>query len=245
MVQDGDRIVGEAEVFDGRRAAGHVHPDARGRGIGTWLLRWTEERMREQGGSIVGQTVSDPDRTAVELLRDAGYAPRRTAWVLEIHHDRPPAPPGPPDGIGIRRFVPGRDDREVFQVIEDAFNEWPDREPERFEDWAAPTIRRSGFEPWMLPLGVDGNEIVGAAFCIRYPDAGWVEQLAVKATHRGRGIARALLQHSFGEFYRRGERTCGLSTDSRTGALDLYERLGMRVTRSYTHLAKELAPPER
>jgi hypothetical protein len=32
----------------------------------------------------------------------------------------------------------------------------------------------------------------------------------------------------------------GLSTDSRTGALGLYERVGMKVTRSYTHFAKEL-----
>ena len=38
----------------------------------------------------------------------------------------------------------------------------------------------------------------------------------------------------------RGDRVCGLSTDSRTGALGLYENVGMHVTRSYTNLTKAL-----
>jgi ribosomal protein S18 acetylase RimI-like enzyme len=93
----------------------------------------------------------------------------------------------------------------------------------------------------MLPVVVDRDQIVGAAFLIVYPgDTGWVQQIAVRKDHRGRGLGRALLQHAFGEFFRRGERRAGLSTDSRTGARTLYEHVGMRVTSSYTHYAKEL-----
>ena len=33
---------------------------------------------------------------------------------------------------------------------------------------------------------------------------GWVDQLAVAREHRGRGLARALLQHAFGETWRAG-----------------------------------------
>jgi len=93
----------------------------------------------------------------------------------------------------------------------------------------------------MLPVVVDGEEIVGAAFLIHYPDdSGWVQQLAVRADHRGQGLGRALLQHAFGVFFRKGEPVTGLSTDSRTGALALYEHVGMRVMHSFTHYASEL-----
>jgi predicted acetyltransferase len=73
-----------------------------------------------------------------------------------------------------------------------------------------------------------------------YSGEGWIDKVAVKATHRNRGIARALLLHSFREAWHRGERVSGLSTDSRTGALTLYEKVGMTVRRSYTSYAKDL-----
>jgi hypothetical protein len=49
-----------------------------------------------------------------------------------------------------------------------------------------------------------------------------------------------LLASAFAEFHRRGLRTAGLSTDSRTGARDLYERVGMKVIRSYARLGRSL-----
>ena len=69
---------------------------------------------------------------------------------------------------------------------------------------------------------------------------GWVQQLAVDEAYRGRGLGRALLQESFRRFHAIGRRACGLSTDSRTGALGLYEHVGMHVRKSYTHWAKRL-----
>ncbi|MEX2421836.1 MAG: GNAT family N-acetyltransferase, partial [Actinomycetota bacterium] len=81
----------------------------------------------------------------------------------------------------------------------------------------------------------------GAAYLIHYPDdIGWVQQIAVRKDHRGRGLGGALLHHAFREFFERGKRTTGLSTDSRTGALTLYEHVGMSVTHSYRHYAKDL-----
>ena len=78
--------------------------------------------------------------------------------------------------------------------------------------------------------------------CMDYDgqDDGWVQQLATKATHRDRGIARALLESTFLAVHETGKRKVGLSTNSRTGALGLYERLGMRIARSYTGWAKDL-----
>jgi ribosomal protein S18 acetylase RimI-like enzyme len=240
LVFEGDSLLGHAEVFlPDRRAEVNVHPARRGMGLGTWLLGWTERRSREAGAPHVRQTVSDDDAGGAALLGARGYAAEHTAWILEIAVPERPSV-DTPDGIVIRDFEPGVDDRAVHRVVEDAFGEWPDREPMAFDDWSARVIRRAGFEPWMLPVAVARGEIVGAANLILSSDSGWVQYLATKATHRHRGIARSLLRHAFGLCHDRGLRTCGLSTDSRTGALGLYEKIGMRVTRSFTTYAKEL-----
>jgi GNAT superfamily N-acetyltransferase len=240
LVFDGDRLVAEMLVENGRYATGSVHPDAEGRGIGTAILRWGREVARLQGGTIVGCTVPDANAAARELFLAEGYEPYWESWILQTRNEAEPAPPALPDGISIGPFVPG-EERIVHRVIDDAFAEWGSRPPMPFEEWRTWVLGRRGFEPWMLPVVVGGDEIVGAAFLIRYPnDMGWVQQIAVRADHRGRGLGRALLQHAFGEFWRRGETVTGLSTDSRTGARTLYEHVGMRTTHSFTHFAKEL-----
>ena len=133
-VFDGHVLVAQADVFRGRAEAS-VHPDHRGRGIGAWLLRWTEDCARDSGSPTVGQTVTDANHAAIDLFERQGYRYGHTSWVLRIQLDARPEAPGLPDGIAFRDFAPGADDREVYQVVEDAFNEWPDRQPTSFEDW--------------------------------------------------------------------------------------------------------------
>jgi mycothiol synthase len=240
LVLEDDRLIAHAEVFGGRRAEANVHPVARGCGIGAVLLSWTEERARADGSTLLGQTVTDADRAATHLLAGHGYSPLWTSWILRIEMVERPPEPMLPHGLSFREFVPGRDDREVFQVIDTAFGEWPNRDASSLGDWAAITVEREGFEPWQIPLVVDGDRIVGVEFLLHYPAGAWLGHLAVERSHRGRGLGRALLLHAFRTFFDRGERVVELSTDSRTGALGLYERVGMSVKRSYTHYAKEL-----
>jgi mycothiol synthase len=56
-----------------------------------------------------------------------------------------------------------------------------------------------------------------------------VSHLAVDRAHRRRGVAQQLLADAYAAARERGVSDAGLSTDTRTGALDLYVRLGMRV----------------
>lgn len=55
-------------------------------------------------------------------------------------------------------------------------------------------------------------------------------------------IARLLLRSAFRGFYRRGRPVCTLWTHSDTGALALYERVGMTVRRSATGYGKAVGP---
>jgi ribosomal protein S18 acetylase RimI-like enzyme len=240
VVFEGGRLVAEMLVYRGRYADGTVHPEAEGRGVGTAILRWSREIARLQGGTEVGGTVPDANRPARRLFLANGYRPYWESWILEIRHDTEPAPPELPEGTIIRPFAPG-EEATVHRVIEDAFAEWESRPSNPYEEWRTWALGRRGFEPWMLPVVVEAEEIVGAAYLIRYAnDIGWVQQLAVRSDDRGRGFGRALLHHAFGEFFRRGKPVTGLSTDSRTGARTLYEHVGMQVTSSYTHYASEL-----
>jgi len=75
---------------------------------------------------------------------------------------------------------------------------------------------------------------------------GYVASLAVLPSHRGCGLGRALLLHSFAEFYAMGKRGAALAVDadSLTGATRLYESVGMRPHTRYAMWEKELRAGE-
>jgi len=235
-------LVAEADIFIPHgRVEATVHPDARGRGIGAALLAWAEARAREAGSPTIGQTKPDGALDAAALMKAHGYAPLWNSWMLEITHMAPPAPAVFPDGITLRTFT-GDDAREVYEVVENAFSEWTNRTPSTFEDWRAGTIDAGPFDPSLMLLATDGSSrrIVGVAYCLGHAPDGYVQSLAVDAAFRGRGIATALLHQAFATFWSLGKPTVALSTDSRTGALGLYERVGMHVIRTYTRYSKDL-----
>ena len=73
------------------------------------------------------------------------------------------------------------------------------------------------------------GELAGVSLCTSYPDMGWVDTLGVRRSYRGKGLAKALLGHSFAALHRRGQRRIGLGVDADnlTGATKLYESVGM------------------
>jgi GNAT superfamily N-acetyltransferase len=240
-LREGDALVALAMLFGERDVFACVLPSHRGRGIGRWLLEWTEQAARAVGNTVTGQSISKNDPAAAALLEARGYEPRYESWIFDIELDREPDPPRLPPGYAFRAFVPGVDDRTVHRVTEEAFSEWPDHDPDTFEDWAAETLGRSGFVPEHIALAVRGEEVAGVAVLIDDETAGmWVNQLAVARAHRRRGLAHALLAHTFGLSWRAGHRHSGLATDSRTGARGLYEQVGMHVTRTFTEYFKAL-----
>ena len=248
-VLDGERLVAYGEVYRARRAEICVHPQSCGRGIGTALMRWSWRRVRDAGADLVGQTVPDAAHDAVLMFRHHGYAPLWTSWILAFPADASLPPVELPPGYAIRAYRPGVDEQAAYRVVEDAFNEWPDRDPSSYDDWAAGVLGRPGFEPWHLSLVVrtdqDGSEeVVGACHLFLSGEGGWVNQVAVAAAHRGRGLGQALLAAAFADARSHGAPRAELSTDSRTGALGMYEHLGMEVTASFTHWAKRLGEPE-
>lgn len=236
------RLVAFGELSRPQRAEGVVAASVRGRGIGTAVLAWLEQRAAAAGSDIVGQTVPASHREAVQLLTSRGYQPRWTSWVLQLPPDATLPDATLPTGWTIREFQPGRDEQVTYRTVEDAFGEWPDRPPVRYEDWAAMTLGRPGFAPWQLLLMTtdDGSVLGVAALALSDDGQGWIEQLAVSRAYRGRGLGRALLAAGFAATRAHGATTAMLSTDSRTGALDLYLHVGMVVTAEFVQLARRV-----
>ena len=253
VLDAGGETVGYAESWNIEpshiHGRGFVHPRARGRGIGSWLLARTEERARAMAeGAPEGDRVTlqhwstAVNDSALALLRSYGFVPVRRMRRMEVALSEPLARPEWPPGIAVRTFVPGRDDRAAHAALDEAFRDHWGYLPLPFEHWAHGTIANETFDPTLFFLACDGDEIAGLAQCEVFGDIGWVNDLAVRRPWRGHGIGLALLRHSFGVFYERGLTTVGLGVDSQnlTGATRLYERAGMHVAREHEVYEKEL-----
>jgi ribosomal protein S18 acetylase RimI-like enzyme len=68
----------------------------------------------------------------------------------------------------------------------------------------------------------------------------YIARLAVDGERRGLGLGQALLVDAFAVGREHGATVSELSTDSRTGALGLYEKVGMKVTSTWVNRAVDL-----
>jgi mycothiol synthase len=176
----------------------------------------------------VFQFLADADREGAARLQDRGYRLAYTAWILRLDPDTPIRGRDLPPGYAIRPFT--LDDAEAtFAVIRDAFGEWDTAPEHTFASWRARTLDRPHADPSAFRVATHAGEVIGASVVFDSADEAWVAQLAVAKAHRGRGVAQQLLAETYAAARERGLPHAGLSTDTRTGALDLYLRLGMRV----------------
>ncbi len=245
-VFDGEELVAYAEVSGEDRGDAAVLPAYRGRGIGTALAGWMRETARARGATVIGMPVpvgSPGDR----LLEQLGYEVRWHSWVLQLPEGAAVVERPLPAGYAVREADPA-DYPAVHTVVEDAFLEWSERERESFEDFMSVVVGRPGFQPWMIRVVTDpSGEVVGVAtVSIFEPEdddrsrEAFVSRLAVRRDQRHRGLAQALLVDAYARAREHGAPTGGLSTDSRTGALGLYEKVGMRVIMDWVNRATPL-----
>jgi len=230
-VFDGDRMAAYGEITSHDRGDAAVHPDYRRRGIGTAIAGWLQRTAEDLGGAGYGTPV--PEGSAGDhLLAKLGYRIRHTSWVLALPEGKEIEHRDLPAGYQIREARPD-EYRDVQNVIEDAFLEWSVRDRESFEDFEASVIGRPGFQPWNLRVVTDTDaDIVGVALVImagEEADEAYIDRLAVRQDQRHRGLAQALLVDAFALGREHGAKRSALSTDSRTGALSLYEKVGMEV----------------
>jgi mycothiol synthase len=232
---------------------GGVHPRHRHRGLGTYLTRWGEAWMHERmehapadGQVSVQHYVNVRNQQACALMETLGYSYAHTIYVMRIVMDEPPPMPERIEGLRIRTFVPGQDERATFEAIEEAFHDLRGRPEGTFERWLAMTEHeRQDPGMWYLAEDKHSGEIVGTCLARIVPGgSGWVGGVGVRRPWRRHGVALAMLRTVFGAIYQRGVREVELSVDagSPTGAPRLYTRAGMQVAQSVSLYRKQLRP---
>lgn len=234
-----------------------VHPDHLGRGIEAALLRFAEAKARESAlprapyearvSAIGWVNQRDTDVNAAYLA--AGFNLVRHSYHMRIELTEAPPVPVWPEGVSLRPFVPERDLEAVTLVDREAFRDhwgFVERPFEADLQMMRHWMTEPGFDAALWLVAVEGDKIAGISLnhgeSDEDPNMGWVGSLGVLREYRHKGLATALLHHSFGEFYRRGKTAVGLGVDAYnlTGALRLYERVGMHVHRKYNTYEKEL-----
>ena len=201
------------------------------------LLAWAQERGAERvgaGGKI--QVFADERDGALRArLEEAGYTVVRSSYEMERTLDDAFEPPVWPAGIEARPFDQ-RDAEAVHAAHQEAFADHWGFAPWSFEGWRAFLLAPAA-DTTLWRVSWDGDEIAG--LCINDPrrgedeTVGWVEVLAVRRPWRRRGLGEALLRDAFVAFAERGKRAAGLDVDAEntTGAVALYERVGMHIVR--------------
>ena len=253
VVAPGNRLVGYAEVLHRQHvrtyAFTRVLPEFAGKGIEKHFLHLVEEwaqrqisLARPEARVTLFSWESSLNTTAQRALLQADFKEVRRSWRMEIELSQAPIAPEWPDQVTVRTFMQEQDSHAVYAAIEEAFKDHWGHMEGNFDEWKHWTIDREIFDPTLWFIAFDGDEIAGISLCILQEGTSWVDTLAVRRPWRRKGLGMALLLHSFGEFYRRGQKNVVLTVDLQnlTGATRLYERAGMHVARTYISYEKEL-----
>lgn len=227
----------------------YVDPTAREGGIIRALLSRCQERSVQQMEEQKKETgvrarcyVTQANQQACRLLEEMGFQNTKYVYNMQAQFDTAPTPARLPEGISIRNPIPGQDEREIYELIQSAF-ERPGRTRQTFEDWRNFMLRKDIFKPELWFLAMRGEELVGVCLCYEYSESsqGWVRQLGVLESVRRTGLGGALLRHAFLEFFKRGFKKTGLAVESENQrAIQFYKNAGMEQTRCYVEYSKEM-----
>lgn len=236
-----------------------VHPDFHRHDLAERLLDWAEERageiikrcppdarVRLQSGTPAGYSFAE------SALAQAGYVPDRTYFDMRITMNRRPQVPDFPPGIAIKPYRHEEDLPLFVDVFRNSFSDHYGYVEEPFENdlaefrhWFNNDKR---IEPGLVLLAVDERTGLAAGCLVamkespRHPGIGYVDIVGVRRGYRRRGLAQAMLYHSFATYWDRGITTVGLEVDGKslTNAVALYEKVGMRVHQSFISYEKTL-----
>ncbi len=226
--------------------SGAVHPEHRGRGIGTALFGWQHERARQQlleastadaaAAALPAeiQIYAAEKDVAIERIAE-GHGYRTERWFSTMHRDLTQPIPEL-DAIPGIELVPYSADRaeDARQARNDAFRDhWGSlpSQPERWQQF----IGGSFLRPELCTLALDGGRIV--AFCLASvneedftvlgPNA-YIDLVGVVRSHRRRGLAPLVIATSLAAMRAAdlGVAVLDVDTESPTGANALYGALG-------------------
>lgn len=247
IVLDGDRAVAyqvlRKRVGVARRelsSDGRVHPDHRGRGIGTALVAFGLQRADELGLAL-GMQVQESTASAVALAEGSGL--RVVRWFSLLTRDlaEPVAAVAVPEGMQLELLGSDYDavrwNERLREVRNAAFADHWGSTVSTSEAFAHNVVGTRGFRPGCSVAACTADGTV-AGLVLSYEFAAdtastgvrdlYVGAVATLSEHRGRGLAGAMLARVLEQAVAQGYQHSSLDVDSAnpTGALGIYERAG-------------------
>jgi mycothiol synthase len=232
-------LVGYAALTSGHELS-HAATDP---AVGDALLARVENRARERGFQHLEVTIVPQDEPLTALAKRSGFAHNRDILRMwralngEVHE------PHWPSDLTVRSYTDA-DSERVHALLDEAYAGWDTDYVRRpHGDWVAFMTAHDDFDPEMWFLVERDTELVACALQWReFQQRGWVKDIVVRESERGKGLGKALLQHAFRAYASRGAKQVGLKVDSTnpTGAPNLYERLGFVTDQRYGIWIKRL-----
>ena len=200
--------------------------------IGPEMLRAAIREVALTGGGHLHWWVFEPTISHEDVARLVGLTPGR---VLHQMCRSLPLTESQPT-LEVRTFRPGHDELAWLEVNNRAFAHHPEQ-----GGWSIETLQSRMAQPWFDPLGFIIHEIDEriAGFCWTKvdpevdPTLGEIYVIAVDPHFHGRGLGSALVLAGLENMSRRGITEAMLFVDAENKpAVEMYERLGFRVTRT-------------
>jgi GNAT superfamily N-acetyltransferase len=238
---------------------GFLVPAWRRKGIGTIILRWIENRIREIAKDHPAERpkyfqvfVTQYEAGLAALLEKEGYAPIRITheMVRPTLEDIPDFPL--PVGLEVRPVLPEHY-RTIWEASNEAFQDhwgfFPPTEAD-YQEWLNDKII---FQPhlWQIAWDIDTHQVAGQVRTFidhatneKYGrKRGYTEFISVRRPWRKRGLARALIAISLRVQKEQGmtESMLGVDSENLSGATRIYEECGFRVVKRNVIYRKPLA----
>jgi mycothiol synthase len=204
----------------------------KGRGLGTEIVERGEAFARTEGAEKILAGAPEPDAAARTLFESHGYREVRRFYEMAIELTEEPSEPALPDGLAVDEL---RDDEyeAFYEVLNEAFAEHWEWHQTPYDEWLE--LRKGQHHDEHGPVWFvvrDADELAAVTRSdASVAGGGYVGAIGVRPAWRGKGLGKALLYRTFAEFWRRGTMRVTLDVDSQneTGAVRLYERVGMHV----------------
>ena len=193
------------------------------------MLEFVERRAAQLALQRLQLELLLPDPTTEQLFASRGYAEVRRFYDMAVELAAPPPPVVLPSGFTLQVATP--DDGPAFhETIGEAFQDHWEHHDLPFEEWWRLRTGDPEFDiSWWFTVRA-GDRMVAAIRNVPARNGGvYVATLGVRRDSRGRGLAKALLLHTFARSFEAGfpRITLGVDAASPTGATALYRGVGM------------------
>ena len=241
LARDGDELVGFAHLDLTDPVAGGagelvVHPEHRRAGLGSRIVQALLDRAgrSEVAAGRLRLWAHGEHPGAVALATTLGFTQARVLWQMRRSLLAPLAEPHLPEGVRLRPFVVGADEREFLRVNNAAFDWHPEQ-----GGWDLDQVKLREAEPWFDPngflLAVDADDrLLGFHWTKVHGDGGHSHEpigevyvLGVDPSARGMHLGAALTLAGLRHLRDRGLRQVMLYVEAdNDAAVRVYRDLG-------------------